>query len=87
MSVYQNGTTANVNLLGRQKLQLRNIVFGSLYALTLNEEEHDIGTVFLKCDYWPQETSYFHTMWPDNLHEPSSKSKYFDKYEFFNEHL
>lgn len=53
MEVFKNGITSPINCIGRQKVHFKDIQFGSYHALTLNEEDHNLGTIFLKCQYLP----------------------------------
>lgn len=85
LAVFQRGSTAQSNFVGREKLRLRNLVFGQLNALTLSEDGHEIGTVFLTAEYWPMDAALLKSSWKVNLLEPHSP--YFDKYEFMNDNL
>jgi hypothetical protein len=85
MSVYHKNSTAHAYLIGKEKLHLRELAFGTVYPLTLSEEGHKIGSVFLTAEYWPIDHKLIDTMWTANLMDASSPQ--FDKYEFFNDNL
>jgi hypothetical protein len=63
MSVYHKNSTASAHLIGKEKLHFREIAFGTVYPLTLSEEGHKIGTVFLTAEYWPIDHKLIDTMW------------------------
>jgi len=70
--------------VGRDKLFLRELEFGQLNAVTIIEEGHKIGTVFITTEYQPINTQLLHPDWVKNLKEASQLE---DKFEFFNDFL
>ena len=84
IAVYKNKSTASVNVVGKEKLFLRDLEFGQVNAVTIIEEGHPVGSIFLVAEYTPIAESLMHSNWPSNLREASQLE---DKFEFFNDHL
>lgn len=51
IAVYKNKSTASVNVVGKEKLYLRDLEFGQTNAVTICEEGHKIGTMFVVAEY------------------------------------
>jgi hypothetical protein len=73
-----------VNVVGKEKLFLRDLEFGQVNAITICENGHKVGSIFLSAEYTPIDESLIHSRWSSNLLEASCLE---DKFEFFNDHL
>lgn len=71
IAVYKNNSTASVNVVGKEKLYLRDLEFGQVNAVTICEEGHSVGTIFLTAEYTPIAETLIHTNWPLNLRDAS----------------
>ncbi len=64
IAVYRNKSTASVNVVGKEKLFLRDLEFGQVNAVTIFEEGNPVGSIFLTADYTPIAESLIHSNWP-----------------------
>lgn len=93
VQVFQNNSTAKVNLLGKATLHLRDLAFNtamhatgelSIFPLTLRKGQFCAGTVFFEVAYKALWKHLLLSTWPDQLREATCLP---DKFEFFNDQL
>ena len=71
VAVYKNKSTASVNVVGKEKLFLRDLEFGQVNAVTICEEGHKVGSIFIVAEFTPISQVLIHSYWPSNLKEAS----------------